>query len=166
MTQLLKTLRDHNAGLSVYGTYIGDAAHADDLRTVTASKNSIAQQVNIIEEFAAANHLKLNSSKTEVIKMSCYLPYPEPINLTNWDVTIYCSKCKCLGVWWQFNLSALRAVQENIDKARRAFFALDEMGAFQGSLNLYLPTVFTNHVLFLSYYTAVKHGCWIHLLSF
>ena len=81
--QLLKTLRDHNA---VYCTYIGGAAHADDVHTITAS---IAQQVNIIKEFAAANHLKLNSSKTEVIKISCYL-LPEPINLSNWDV---CSKC-------------------------------------------------------------------------
>ena len=64
--QLLKTLKDHNAGLSVYGTYIDGAAHADDVRTITASNISIAQQVNIIKEFAAANHLKLNSSKTEV----------------------------------------------------------------------------------------------------
>ena len=129
---LLKTLRDHNAGLSVYGTYIGGAAHADDLRTATATKNSTAQQVDIIEEFTSANYLRLNSSKTEIISRN--LPDPEPIQILNWDVTTIAS-AKCLGVWWQFNLSALRAVQENISKARRAFFALGEMGAFQGSLN-------------------------------
>ena len=107
---LLKTLRDNNAGLSVYGTYIGGAAHADDLRTATATKNSIIQQVDIIEEFTSANHLKLNSSKTEIIKISRNFPDPEPIQVLNWDVTTVAS-AKCLGVWWQFNLSASRKYQ-------------------------------------------------------
>ena len=42
---------------------------------------------------------------------------------------------KCLGVWWQYNLSASRAVAENISKVRKAFFAVGDLGAFQGKLN-------------------------------
>ena len=37
--------------------YIGGAAHADDLRTATATKYSIAQQIDIIEEFTSANYV-------------------------------------------------------------------------------------------------------------
>ena len=157
---LLKTLRDNNAGLSVYGTYIGGAAHADDLRTATATKNSIIQQVDIIEEFTSANHLKLNSSKTEIIKISRNFPDPEPIQVSNWDVTTVAS-AKCLGVWWQFNLSALRAVQENISKARRAFFALGEIGAFQGSLNpLSASSIYESCVI-----SILLYGCETWLLD-
>ena len=50
-------------------------------------------------------------------------------------ITHTVESAKCLGIWWQHNLMATRAVQENITKARRAFFALGDMGAFQGSLN-------------------------------
>ena len=42
---------------------------------------------------------------------------------------------KCLGVWWQYNLFASRAVHENVSKARKAFFALGNIGAFHVSLN-------------------------------
>ena len=42
---------------------------------------------------------------------------------------------KCLGVWWQHDLSPSRAVCGYISKARKAFFALGNIGAFYGSLN-------------------------------
>ena len=42
---------------------------------------------------------------------------------------------KCLGVWWNSSLSTKHSVCENINKARRAFFALGRLGAFQGDLN-------------------------------
>ena len=44
-------------------------------------------------------------------------------------------EAKCLGVWWKHNLSAVWYVQENISKARRAFFAFGRIDAFQGHLN-------------------------------
>ena len=83
-----------------YGTYIGDAAHADDLRTVTATEKSIVQQVNIIEEFTSANYLKLNSSITEIIKISCNLLDTELIQISIWDVTT-AARAKCLGVCFE-----------------------------------------------------------------
>ena len=45
------------------------------------------------------------------------------------------SSAKYLGVWWQHDISAKRSVTENINKARKAFFALSSLGAFQGDLN-------------------------------
>ena len=41
---------------------------------------------------------------------------------------------KCLGVWWKGNLMATKSIEENIKKARRAFFLLRSLGTFQGDL--------------------------------
>ena len=40
-----------------------------------------------------------------------------------------------MGVWWRYDLSPARSVEECIDKARRLFFALGSIGAFHGRLN-------------------------------
>ena len=45
------------------------------------------------------------------------------------------SEVKCLGVWWHYDLSPLKSVEECVHKARRAFFALGSIGAFHGRLN-------------------------------
>ena len=39
-----------------------------------------------------------------------------------------------MGYWWKGDLLAARAVEENIKKARRAFFHYGSIGAFQGDL--------------------------------
>ena len=41
----------------------------------------------------------------------------------------------CLGYWWCWDLSATKAVDEAIKKARWAFFAFGAIRAFQGQLN-------------------------------
>ena len=45
------------------------------------------------------------------------------------------SEGKCLGYWWQGNLMANRAVEEDIKKARRSFFHFGAIGVFQGDLS-------------------------------
>ena len=131
---LLGNLRQNKAGISMYGTYIGGAAHADDLRTIAASKDSIVQQYSIINQFTEGNHLRLNLSKTEVIKISHHLSDPELIHLPQLEL-FTTSSAKCLGVWWQHNLMAERSVKENITRARKAFFAQGAIDAFLGHLN-------------------------------
>ena len=42
---------------------------------------------------------------------------------------------KCLGVWLQHDLSPRRSIEENIAKARKAFFATGALGSFQGKSN-------------------------------
>ena len=37
----------------------------------------------------------------------------------------------CLGYWWKGDLLATRSVDENIKKARRAFFHYGSIGVFQ-----------------------------------
>ena len=42
---------------------------------------------------------------------------------------------KYLAVWWRYNLSPVKSVEECVHKARRALFALGSIGAFHGRLN-------------------------------
>ena len=134
MDQLLKQLKEKKCGLSVCQTYAGAAIHADDLRTSAASKEVMCDQARVIKKFAEDNHLKLNASKLEVVRVSRHRRDPERLELAG-VVTETAAAAKCLGVWWQYNLSASRAVHENVSKARKAFFALGNIGVFHGSLN-------------------------------
>ena len=44
------------------------------------------------------------------------------------------NSARCLGVWWSPNLSSEKSINNNIEKARRAFFARGS-GVFHGKLN-------------------------------
>ena len=66
---------------------------------------------------------------------------------------------KCLGVWWCYDLSPARSVEERIDKARRSFFALGSIGAFHGR-----PNPLTGRSLFETFaIPTLLYGCetWI-----
>ena len=84
--------------------------------------------------FCAANSLTLNASKTEAVMFSRepFTPYTIEVDSSHIQTQ---SHSKCLGVWWQHDLSPSKSVKENISKARHAFFALSSVGSFQGKLN-------------------------------
>ena len=134
MDSLLRDFRWSNIGLSVSGSFVGGAAHADDIRTVASSSSVLQIQANIINQFTTTNSLKLNTSKTEVVRFS-KSTFLEGSVILNDESIDFVPEAKCLGVWWNHNLSAHKSVNENICKARRAFFAFGKMHAFHGHLN-------------------------------
>lgn len=95
---------------------------------------STASQTDIIKDFTVDSCLKLNASKLEIIKISTQSHVPESVQINDSCVQIS-SSAKCLGVWWQHDLLAKHSVAESINKARKAFFTLGSLGAFQGELN-------------------------------
>ena len=103
-----------------------ESAHAcaSPLRTIAASNT----------DFTNKNHLKLNSSKLEILSVAKQHKDPEMIDIAGSEV-ITASAVKFLGIWWQYNLSASRSVQEKISKARKAIFAFGNIGTFHGILN-------------------------------
>ncbi len=136
MDLLLKQLvRGSSCDLHVRGTFTCAAIHADDLQTTAESAETILEQNSVINRFALNACLKLNSNKTEVVKISPPThEVPTAVQLENYSLPV-ADAAKCLGVWWNANLSAKNSVCENITKARRAFFANRRLGAFQGDLN-------------------------------
>ena len=59
-------MKSENCGLSVGGTFIGTAIHADDVRTCAASKSSVTKQNAIISESSC---LRLNIQKLDVLQI-------------------------------------------------------------------------------------------------
>ena len=134
MDLLLKRLRESECGLYVRGTYMGGAVHADDLRTTAESSESVSRQDGVINSFCSDSCLKLNTAKFEAVKISSRSHDAAVVRIGCSSIPTS-DTAKCLGVWWNSSLSARHSVSDNINKARRAFFALGRLGAFQGELN-------------------------------
>ena len=135
MNPLLKQLESSKLGLSINDYYAGGFVHADDIRTLSSSVESMRAQVEIVKKFANKRHSKLNVDKCEVVEfirnqsqVGCDVEV-EGVKLSS------NSEGKCLGFWWRRDLLATRAIEEGIKKARKAFFYYGSIGAFQGDLS-------------------------------
>lgn len=134
MDPLLKVLHESSLGLSINGFYAGGFLHADDIRTLATSNDSLVQQAELVKVFAAENFLMLNVEKCEVIVFGTAGGVSPSCKVDGCALPVG-SEGKCLGFWWKSNLLATRCVEENIKKARKAFFGYGSIGVFQGRLN-------------------------------
>ena len=133
---LLKCLECSGLGTFISDTYARAFAHADDIRTVTSSLDTLQQQVNTVQNFAAEIALVLNPTKCEVLLVSSSTPASStPAGVLGNEALIPRHHAKCLGYWWSWDLSATKAIDEAIKKARSIFFAFGAMGAFHGKFN-------------------------------
>ena len=136
MDPLLKCLECSGLGSFISDTYAGAFTHADDIRTVTSSMDTLQQQLNAVQNFAAENALVLNPTKCEVLLVSLSKHSSSaPADVLGNQALIPRHHAKCLRYWWSWDLSAMKAIDEAIKKARRTFFAFGAMGAFHGKLN-------------------------------
>ena len=136
MDPLLKSLQSKALGPSIGDTYAGAFIHADDIRTISSSRATLQEQIDTVQTFAVQNGLTLNPTKCEVVLVSPSKPVEStPIAVLGGEALTPRLSAKCLGYWWSWDLSATKAVDDAIKKARRAFFAFGAMGAFHGQLN-------------------------------
>ena len=134
MDPLLRQLESSGLGLSINNYYIGGFLHADDIRTLATSAESLQQQVDLVKNFAAKHFLKPNIEKCEVVVFTRSHQEDEPVCEIEGTFPPVSDAGKCLGVWWKGNLMATKSIEENIKKARRAFFLLGSLGTFQSNL--------------------------------
>ena len=135
MNPLLQRMQQLRLGTTVHSLYAGVFAHADDIRIITSSKESMELQINLILSFTQERWLTLNPQKCEVVVMSNIKHPKEVVCHCDQQQLIPKDAAKCLGFWWSWNLAANTAVDEAVKKARRTFFLFGGMGAFQGELN-------------------------------
>ena len=136
MDPLLTKLQSSGYGLSINNFYCGAFLHADDIRTLSTSPDSLNMQVTLVNNFANENFLKLNIQKCEVVLFSRSLHQGnDPMCEIDGSLLPVSRSGKCLGYWWLGDLSANKSVDENIKKARRTFFHYGSLGSFQGDLN-------------------------------
>ena len=94
------------------------------------------QQIHMVGKFANDNALLLNPSKCDVVIIAPSRPTNSiSICTLNDQPLLPKQNADCLGFWWSWDLSATKAIDDAITKARRAFFAYRSLGAFQGKLN-------------------------------
>ena len=160
MDSLLSFLESSGHGLTISGLNVGNSAHADDIRAASISIDAAQIQAKLVDSFSAANSLKLNSDKTELIQFTCGKHTTYTHEIAGQKVQTQ-AEAKCLGVWWRYDLSPTKSVEECIHKARRAFFALGSIGAFHGRLN-----PLTGHSLFETFVVpTMLYGCETWILS-
>ena len=70
MNPLLQRMQQLRLGATVHSLYAGIFAHADNIRTITSSKESMELQINQILSFTQESGLTLNPQKCEVVVMS------------------------------------------------------------------------------------------------
>ena len=134
MDPLLKQLQTSGLGLSVNRYYAGGFLHADDIRTLATSEDSLQRQVGLVKAFAEENLLRLNVSKCEIVLFSQNRNIVPPVCEAEGTVMPAGDVGKCLGYWWKGDLYATKSVDENIKKARRSFFHYGSIDAFQGDI--------------------------------
>ena len=157
---LLSFLESSGQGLTVLGLNVGNAAHADDVRAASISVTAAQTQGNLINAFCQANSLRLNADKTELVVMTKGMCSEDTHQLVGREVQAQ-REAKCLGVWWRYDLSPTKSVEECVHKARRAFFALGSIGAFHGRLN-----PLTGRSLFETFIVpTMLYGCDTWILS-
>jgi len=135
MDPLLKQLLASRMGLTVNNLYAGGFLHADDIKTLATCEASLHQQVELVKEFASMNLLKFSVSKCEIVVFSKQHYISAPVCDVDGLVIPVSNVEKCLRYWWKGDLSALRSVEENLQKAHWAFFIFWRIGAFQHNIS-------------------------------
>ena len=127
MDPLLIELKRRSCGPSVCGLYLGAFSHADDIRTLSTNISDCQLQINLVKEFTTSQGLTLNIDKCEAV-----ISPSTPANMTHIEAgqlqIPLSNSARCLGAWWT------HAINNNLEKARRAFFARGS-GVFHGRLN-------------------------------
>lgn len=97
MNPLLQRMQQLSLGATVHYLYVGAFAHADDIRTVTSSRESIEQQTNLTLSFTQESGLTLNPQKCEVVVMSKTKHPKEVVCSIDQQQLIPKDAVKCLG---------------------------------------------------------------------
>jgi len=70
MDEMLRVMTTMNSGVSIAGLYLGTAAHADDVRSLSQTVAAAENQASTLAEFTINRGLKINANKTEIVALS------------------------------------------------------------------------------------------------
>ena len=119
MDPLLKSLESSQLGPFIRKTYARAFVHADDVHTLTSSLLTLQKQINSVQSFIDENAFILNPTKCEVLSVSASKPQSQaPAGIVGNQAFVAQQQVKCLGYWWSWDLSATKAVDQAIKKAR------------------------------------------------
>ena len=134
MDPLLSTLSSRSLGISINSLFLRVFAHAYDLRTIASNIEDTTDQAMFVNNFVKSRGLRLCPEKCALVTSNKYLT-TSCLMVDNETSLPIEKSVKCLGVLWDNSTSSKACVNERIQKARAAFFANGQLGAFQGLLN-------------------------------
>ena len=135
MNPLLKEMQGSGLRLSINGLPVGSNAHADDIRAITNSWDNLEALIQMVQRYTTRNGLKLNVEKCEILTAPKSTSSQNVVRVGESSIPVRGS-IKVLGTWLTSNLTSDIAVDDNIQKARRAFFALGSTGLFLNPLTV------------------------------
>ena len=133
MDPILVELREKSCGLSINGLFIGALSHADDIRSLSTNLSDCKLQISAVSSFAKSRNLTLSTEKCEAVISPSVPANKSCIEVDGIEIPIVQS-ARCLGAWWSSSPSSANWIEQNIKKARGAFFARGS-GVFHGLLN-------------------------------
>ena len=98
---LLWQLQASGLGLTVNIFFAGGFLHADDIRTLATSEESLERQVSLVKVFADENMLRLNVSKCEIEVLFKSQSIASPTCVVEESVIPTGDVAKCLGFRWK-----------------------------------------------------------------
>ena len=131
MDPLLSTLSSRSLGISIFGLFLGVFAHAE---TIASNIEDTTDQVMFVNNFVKSRGLRICPEKCTLVTSNKYLTTSCLMVDDKTSLPIEKS-VKCLGVTRDNSTSSNACVNERIQKARAAFSANGQLGAFQGLLN-------------------------------
>ena len=131
MDPLLSLLENSGVGLSINNLYAGGFVHADDIRTLASSSDSLQKQITMVENFCTQNFLQLNVQKCEIVAFSLSRSGGD-IKLPDGVSVPQRKHAKCLGYWWERDLLANCCVEQNNHKSPWLFLSLWLTGGLPG----------------------------------
>ena len=128
--------------------------HADDIRTLATSEETLTRRIALVKTFAEENLLKLNTNKCKIVVFSRDRNFAPPSCEVEGSEMPVGDVGKCLGYWWKGDLLATRSVDDNIKKARRTFSQYGREISAPSPQNQCWSAVSS-----LSYSTDARTGC-------
>ena len=99
MDPLLRQLQASGLGLTINKYYAGGYMHADDIRTLATSEETLTRQIALVKTFAEENLLKLNTNKCEIVVFSRDRNFTPPSCEVEGSEMPVGDVGKCLGYW-------------------------------------------------------------------
>lgn len=121
---LEKITNDETVGTSIYGTYTGIVAYADDIIILSSTLSGLQKLVNKCNVYNNYNYIKLNPDKTEILVSGKQLVTYSSIKLSNTNIELS-STLKHLGFIWDNQHSSHKATlqQSNLNERITQFQA-------------------------------------------
>ena len=135
MDPLLRQLQSLSIGASVSNMYVGGFLHADDIHMLASTATTLEAQISTVKTFTEDSFLNTIRCEIVAFKKSSVGTNQESIKAGECSFPVSGEAICLIDYQWKQDLSFSSAIQNNIQRARNAYFQFGSIHAFQGKLS-------------------------------